>query len=122
VEMVAAHIQAHRKDEPPIEFIPSSGIIVHAIDNTYFYVLEGGMESGEPSVMILAVSKDGVGVAVETSLDKFVMAGIGMMALAEQGWGWKRPEGHASILPTLSDEKRKELLESIKKELESFDD
>lgn len=117
--MVTAHIRAHRKDEGPIDFRPPGGM-VHAIDNTTFIVMEGGMASGEPSVMILAISPKGIGVAVEQSLDKFLMAAQGMTAFAEQ-WGWTRPEGYATLMPP-DKAVRRALLESIKKELEEWDE
>lgn len=85
-----------------------------------FCVIEGGMKSGEPSVMI--ISQDHRGTAVlQTSLDKFLLAASSMATSAEVGWGWERPEGHASIMPP-DRQTRKFLLESIKKDLEEWDD
>jgi len=118
--MTTINIRAHRKDEGPIDFRPPAGM-VHAADNTTFVVMEGGMQSGEPSVMILAINGKGQGLAVETSLDKFLAAAIGMKGLAEQQFGWVQPEGYATLMPP-SKEARKAILLAIKKELEEWDE
>jgi hypothetical protein len=87
-----------------------------------FVVNQGGMASGEPSVSIVSTAP-GVGtVFLATSLDKFLMGAQGMVGMAESKWGWKLPEGYAKIMPDLSKKKRREILESIKKELEEWDD
>lgn len=83
-------------------------------------LVEGGMTSGEPSVLILSESA-GIGtVVLQTSLDKYLMAAQAMMAGAKSRWGWEQPEGYASLMP-MEPEQRKKLLESIKKELEEWD-
>ena len=82
---------------------------------------EGGMKSGEPAVTIISQHPQMGAVMLATSLDKFLTAGSGMASYAENQWGWKRPDGHATIMPP-DRETRKALLESIKKELEEWDD
>lgn len=114
-----AHIVVQGKNDPPqIEAVPPM------VDLTWnevitFCVLEGGMKSGEPSVIIVSQDDEG-SVSLQTSLDKFLMAASAMATAAETRWGWKRPEGHATIMPP-DKETRKALLESIKKELEEWD-
>jgi hypothetical protein len=44
-----------------------------------------------------------------------------MLGAAESRFGWKRPEGYATIAPP-DKETRKFLLEQIKKELEEWDE
>ena len=83
-------------------------------------VAEGGMASGEPSVLIISQDEAGA-VVLGTSLDKFLAAGQGMAGMAKNLWGWEQPEGYASFLPP-DPETRKALLESIKKELEEWDE
>ena len=82
-------------------------------------VIEAGMKSGEPSVIIISKNKEGT-VLLQTSLDKFLMAGITMKALAEERFGWVQKEGTFTILPP-DKETRKKILEGIKKELEEWD-
>lgn len=82
-------------------------------------VIEAGMASGDPSVMI--VSDTGCGkILIQTSLDKFVAAGHVMVAMAETRFGWKQKEGSFTLAP-MDKSVRKALLESIKKELEDWD-
>lgn len=85
-----------------------------------FCVIEGGMVSGEPSVMIITEDKD-CSIVVQTSLDKFLSGASWMSATAETKWGWKQPEGHATLMPP-SRETRKAMLEALKKELEEWDE
>jgi hypothetical protein len=121
--MMEAHIIAQGKNEPP-QFGNLKGLIVDhtQIATMTFCVCEGGMQSGEPSVIMHVYDPDmAENVFIQTSLDKFLMAAQGLVALAKQDWGWERPEGYASIVPDIDPAKRKELLESIKRELESFD-
>jgi hypothetical protein len=97
--MTTISLRALHKHDPPIDFTPPSGHVIHVVDNLTCVVIEAGMASGDPSVMILGVSHKGHGVAIETSLDKFLSAGVGLRALAEGQFGWVLPEGHASIVP-----------------------
>lgn len=117
-----AHIIAQGKNDPP-QFDPPQKFVLDMtnIPEMTFCVCEGGMVSGEPSVIMAVEGAEEV-VFTQTSLDKFLMAASGMVALAQQNWNWVRPEGYATIMPGLTPEKRKELLESIKKELEEWDD
>lgn len=93
------------------------------IEKMTFVLVEAGMTSGEPSVIIavehpafIAFPKS---VIVQTSLDKLLMAASALASAAETRFGWERPEGHATLMPP-SREARRGLLESIKKELEEW--
>lgn len=104
------------KNDPPRLDLPQPIIDMTGIERMMFCVMEGGMASGEPSVIIAVSDKEG-SVAFQTSLDKFLAAATGMVAYAETHWGWTRPEGYYSLVPP-SPEAKKILLEAIKKELE----
>lgn len=98
--MTQIHVAARRKDDPPADnFTPPSGQYVLVADGLRFLVIEAGMESGEPSVIIYGISQFGDGAIMETSLDKLLMAAAGLMGLAEVQFGWERPEGYASLIP-----------------------
>lgn len=97
--MTQLTLKIHRKGDPPLDFVPPSGVIVHVQDRLTVALLEGGMTSGEPSIAIMGVSPVGHGVIVETSLDKFLMAAVGLIGLAEAQLGWAMPSGYASLLP-----------------------
>jgi len=79
--MTQMRLKFHCKGDPPMDFLPPSGLYAQAQDNITAVVIEGGMQSGEPSVCLLGISKDGVGVILETSLDKLLMAASGLKAL-----------------------------------------
>lgn len=113
-------IIAQDLDGPPV-FVPNRYVtdLTHRTTLTTC-VVEKGMTSGEPSVIICSQGVEGT-VYLQTSLDKFLTAASGMMAMAETRWGWKRPEGSFTILPP-DKETRKTLLETIKKELEEWSD
>lgn len=98
--MTEISIRSHRVGDPPIEFVPPTGVVVHVPDRLTFAVLESGMESGEPSVMILGVSPEGIGTALETSLDKLLAAAVGLRGMAEAQFGWEQPTGHATLMPS----------------------
>lgn len=83
-------------------------------------LIQGGMQSGEPSVIIVSEETDG-SVCLQTSLDKWLMAAIAFVSYAEERWGWKRPEGFATLMP-MEKEQRKALLQQIQKELEEWED
>lgn len=85
-----------------------------------FCIVEEGMSSGEPSVMIACETEQGSFV-FQTSLDKYLFAAVGMVTAAMERWGWEQPEGYATIAPP-DKEARKAMLESIKKELEEWED
>lgn len=97
MEIILSSMKKNETADPIMT--PPSGITVHVADKLRCVVLEGGMASGEPSVAILGVDPNGVGVVVQTSLDKFVMAAIGLKAFAERDFGWVQPEGQVSIIP-----------------------
>lgn len=83
-------------------------------------VVEGGMQSGDPSVLIVSEDREGT-VLLQTSLDKFLAAASSMTALAESRFGWKQQPGLFTMMPP-DKETRKVLLENIKKELEEWED
>jgi hypothetical protein len=90
------------------------------IPKMIFCVVESGMASGEPSVIIAVESPSGT-VCIQTSLDKLITATSGMITMAETNFNWTRPEGSATLMP-MSKESRKVLLEALKKELEEWDE
>lgn len=115
------HILAQGKNEPRVVSDINEPVYNYShIPIMTFCVVEGGMKSGEPSVVILSDVGEGT-IILQTSLDKFLMGASGMIALAEKKWGWKRPEGHATLMPP-DRATRKKLLEAMKKELEEWDD
>ncbi len=85
-----------------------------------FCLVEAGMASGEPSVIIVSEDNEG-SICLQTSLDKFLAAAVGMKAAAESQLGWVEKEGSATLMP-MSKEARKALLEAIQKELQEWDD
>lgn len=84
-----------------------------------FVVVEGGMQSGEPAVIMIGEDDFGTFV-LQTSLDKLIMGTIGLKALAQSRFGWKEQEGHATLMP-MGDIDRKQILLALKKELEEWD-
>jgi hypothetical protein len=116
-----ARILAQGKADPPaLPDLPQPIIDLSGNQAMTFCVIEAGMQSGEPSVMIISADIEG-SIILQTSLDKFMTAASTMAALAETRWGWKRPEGHFSLMPP-SKEARQALLEAIRKELEEWED
>lgn len=85
-----------------------------------FCIIEEGMSSGEPAVMIISESPQG-SIVLETSLDKLLMAASGMISAAESRWGWKQPVGHATLMPP-DRETRKAMLQALEKELREWDE
>lgn len=83
-------------------------------------LIEKGMASGEPSVIILS-TEDDVTVILQTSLDKWLMAATAFVSYAKEHWNWEMLEGYFSLMPMEKDA-RKEMLENIKKELEEWDE
>jgi hypothetical protein len=108
--------------EDPPQMTTLKQPIVDLMDNDKLTVcvIERGMVSGEPAVAIISENNDGSFI-MQTSLDKFLSAASGMATAAESRWGWKRPEGHATIMPP-DPETRKLLLEAMIAELREYDD
>ena len=119
--MEARILRQGKNDPPQLQSIPPVIIDRTHKEDITFCVVEGGMASGEPSVLIVSEDFFQGSVVLATSLDKFLMGASGMAAQAEEHWGWKRPEGHATLMPP-DKETRKKILEGIKKELEEWDE
>jgi hypothetical protein len=119
--MMELKLVIQKKNEPPRLPHLNHPIFDFSHNETIVLALmEAGMKSGEPSVLI--ISSDNTGSAViQTSLDKFLAGATGMMAAAEKHFGWKQQEGYATLVPP-SKEARKILLEALKKELEEWDE
>lgn len=112
-------IVVQKKDEPP-KLNPCAPLIdCTNIDAMTFCLMEGGMTSGEPSVIIVSEDNEG-SIALQTSLDKFLAAAVGLKAAAEGQLGWKEKAGYSTLMP-MSKDARKTLLEAMKKELEEWD-
>lgn len=77
-------------DPPPLEGRP--GKVTHlAPDVIELFVVNGGMESGEPSVMFNI--ETGLGrTVIETSLWALVTGTYAAMDIAELRFGWTPPE------------------------------
>lgn len=109
------------KDDPPkLSNLPQPIADFTENEEISVCLIEGGMVSGEPSVIIISSDQNG-SICLQTSFDKWLMATTAMIAAAESCWGWKRPEGFVSLMP-LDNEVRRSLLESIKTELEEWDE
>lgn len=108
-----------KNDLPQLE-VPEPIIDFSHISKISFGLIEGGMSSGEPSVLIFSETEQGT-IILQTSLDKFLTGAQMMSSGATERWGWKRQEGHISF-PPMEKEMRKALLESIQKELKEWDD
>lgn len=110
-----------RKDQPPrLTNLTPPMIDLSANEVITLVLVEGGMQSGEPAVLIVSSDNEGT-VCLQTSLDKYLMGGQSMLSLAENQLGWKRPEGYMSLMPP-DKATRKALLEGIRKELEEWDE
>lgn len=115
------HILSQGVSSPPqLVDIPQPVIDLTLNEVITFCVVERGMQSGEPSVIMVSSDSEG-SVCLQTSLDKFLAGGSAMAAIAESQWGWKRPEGYVSMMPP-DKATRKTILEAIKKELEEWDE
>lgn len=108
-----------KNDPPKLPFLHPPVVDLSDNPSITFCVIEAGMVSGEPSVMIVSSDHRGT-VLIQTSLDKFMAGASGMASAAEFHWGWKRPEGHFTLMPPDA-ATRKIMLEAIKKELEDYD-
>lgn len=115
-----AVIIAQGKNDPPQLTLLEPVLDLSSNEKITFAVIEGGMQSGEPAVMIISADAEGT-ILLQTSLDKFMTAASTMAAMAENKWGWKRPEGHFTLMPP-TPEARKMLLEAIRTELEEWAD
>jgi hypothetical protein len=105
-------------DQPVLRFIKQPVIDLGDNESMTVVLLERGMNSGEPSVLIVSMDDQG-SVVLQTSLDKFLSAAQAMATGAEQRWGWKRPEGYSALMPP-DRATQKLMLEQIKKELEEW--
>lgn len=115
-----AHILVQGVSDPPVlADIQTPVFDLSANPSMTFVVIEKGMQSGEPAVMIMSTSHEG-SLLLQTSLDKLMTAASTCASLAENRWGWKRPEGYFSLMPPTHEE-RKVLLEAIRKELEEWE-
>ena len=54
-------------------------------------VINGGMESGQPSVMLIAHLPDGTDLVIETSLLAYQSSARTAVAMAETQFGWEMP-------------------------------
>lgn len=116
-----AHIYFQGRHDPPRLAAVQQPIIDLCENETIgFCLCEGGMMSGDHSVVIFSSDAEGT-VAMQTSLDKLLTAAQAMVGYAEEHWGWKRQEGHFTLLPP-SKATRKTMLEAIQKELQEWDD
>lgn len=122
--MTQISVRVHAKGDPPIDRPPVLGHVLHSTEPLQFVVLEPGMVSGEPSVMIRVDDQRAAGVGVtvllETSLDKLIAATSSLVALAESRFGWTRPVGHATLMPP-SRAARRAMLEALVRELREWD-
>lgn len=75
-------------DPPPL---PHAKVHMHLTTPEWtMYVLNGGMSSGEPSIMVTVEGPDGL-VVVETSLICLLAAARTARAMAEVQFGWTMP-------------------------------
>lgn len=98
-----------RTDGPQLTYLKEPVIDLTGNEKMTFCLVEKGMASGEPSVIIVSEDDEG-SICLQTSLDKFLAAAVGMKAAAESQLGWVEKEA------------RKALLEAIQKELQEWDD
>lgn len=111
---------AQGKNDPPgLGYLSTPILDKTDNESLVMAVIEGGMRSGEPSVIIASSDSEGT-IYIQTSLDKLLTAAQSLATMAETKWSWKRPEGSFTIIPPDKDT-RKDLLESIKKELLEWD-
>lgn len=109
-----------KSDGPQLADLKQPVIDCTSNDTMTFCLVEKGMASGEPSVIIATEDNEG-SICLQTSLDKFLAAAVGMKAAAESQLGWVEKEGYSTLMP-MEKSARKVLLEAIKKELEEWDD
>ena len=109
-----------KTDRPKLAYLRRPIVDVTQNETMTFCLIEGGMTSGEPSVIIATEDTAG-SICLQTSLDKFLAAAVGMKTAAESQLGWVEKEGYATLMP-MEKSARKALLEAIKQELEEWDD
>ena len=113
-------IVAQGLKDPPVLSPHNAYMDLSRLETMTCIVIEAGMSSGAPSVMIMSGSTGYGNVLLQTSLDKFVSAAYAMLVMAETRFGWKQSEGSFTLLPP-DKETCKALLEALKKELEEWD-
>lgn len=86
----------------------------------FFCLVEGGMSSGEPAVVLGSIDIAKGSTIMATSLDKFLAAAASLKGAAEVHFGWQAPEGSFTIIPP-DRETRRHLLQAISKELKEWD-
>ncbi len=125
--MEAKLIFQGKKDPPQLPHLWGPKVIdVSHRESISFVLIEGGMGSGEPSVIIVSEPTGQIPdhpntFILQTSLDKLLIAAQGFYTGATERWGWKWPAGGFTLMP-MSKAARKTLLESIKKQLEEWDE
>lgn len=107
-------------DPPKLAHFQQPYLNLAANGSLIFALIEKGMVSGDPSVMIISENPEGT-VFLQTSLDKLITATNLAVTNAKEHLGWEQPEGYVSLLP-MDKAARKAILEQIKKELEEWDD
>lgn len=75
-------------DPPPIEGRPV--LYHHDGSSLELFVLNAGMQSGQPSVALVADTDDGL-IVIETSLLVLLAGANAAKALAESHFGWRMP-------------------------------
>ena len=113
-------IAQSKNDHGKLRDIPQPVVDLTHNEKMTFCVIEGGMGSGEPSVIIVSSDEEG-SICLQTSLDKLMSGASACAAIAEKNWNWVRPEGHFTMMPP-SREAQKVMLEAIKKELEEWEE
>ena len=114
-------LKVQKQDEPPVLSNLREPFINFTNNEVMtFCLIQNGMSSGDPPVIIVSENHEG-SVLLQTSLDKLLTAASGLAAMAEAQLGWKRPEGHYTIMP-MDPGVRKQLLENLKRELEKWGD
>lgn len=106
-------------DPPQLSYLRTPFLDLSENESITFALIEKGMASGEPSIMIISENPEG-SVILQTSLDKLITATDLAISNAKHKFGWERPEGYASLMP-MDSSSRKAILEQIKKELEEWE-
>lgn len=107
-------------DAPRLAFLPGPAVDFSHVGKMIFTVCEKGMVSDNPSVLIVSPTEVG-NIVIQTSLDKFIAAGVAMQEGAKSRWGWEQEPGYATFLPP-SRETRKAMLLQIQAELLEFEE
>lgn len=107
-------------DPPKLGYLQRPVLNLSENPSITFALIEKGMTSGEPSIMIISENPEG-SVVLQTSLDKFLSAANLAIANAKEKFGWEQQEGYISLMP-MDSSSRKAILEQIKKELEEWED